>query len=105
MRRGFGSGLLRIHGVDLALNHAVVDGILYERNAIRNSPESRRVAVVFGKEKVIDGITEQVVIPERGMMDGNYRDVAALRAFAQRWFDQIAPPTPGVANPNRRQQM
>src|SRR6476659_5994915 len=92
---------LRVDELDPILSYRVVDGVLYERTAIWNAPQTFDVRFVFGEEKCI-GVLAMEFVAAKHIIAGFYH---SRRAFTQNWFASVAAPAPGIAKPNRRQKM
>src|SRR5260370_36448498 len=101
MRGRLCPNLLRVDKLDLILSYRVVDRVLHERTAIWDAPQTFEVRFVFGEEKGVGILAMEFVAAKHIMAGFDHR----RRAFAQNWVASVPAPAPGIAKPNRRQNM
>src|SRR5450432_3146688 len=83
-----------------------MEGILHERQLVRHAVEPFEIALVLGEEKVLRPFTAQPIFPERVMARLDYRKCRGMiTTDAQIRAATIPAPTPGITQPERRQEM
>ena len=105
IRGGLGARLRRIHRAGLAVNQVFVDPVLYKRRSIRRAVEPLAIGLVLSEEQLRRALADQpslaVVIVNR--LDGRHlREPTLTRQCGAR---RVPGPCPGVAEPERRQQV
>ena len=102
MRRCLCPDKVGINEVDLSVNNAIADGVFHEWRWIRDAPEPLQIALVFSEEHVVCAFTRQMVNAKRVMGGFDRVDVRVSEGvFVQTRLPIIAPPAPGIAEPNR----
>ena len=66
MRRSLGPGLLRIHGVRLAVDDEVVDAVLDEGRSVLPAEEPLRVGFVFREQQGSLAIAIEITLAQLG---------------------------------------
>src|SRR5882724_3404301 len=101
MRSSLCPSLARIYDVDLILSNGIVDRILHKRGMVRRAPQPLEIRFVFGEEKLLGVFTMEFVTAKPIMPGFDH----CGRGFSQTRFASIAAPAPGIAEPNRGQEM
>src|SRR6202011_101559 len=101
MRRCLGPDLVRVYKVKVLAEDGIVNRILHKSAGIWDSPKPGEIGFVFGEETLLRLFTMKMVSAECAVGGFDQR----WRSFLQVGFAIVATPAPGVAKPNRRQQM
>src|SRR5215472_1929009 len=106
MHRCLGPGSLRVDCLRLAVNHIRVKRILYIGRSICRAEYELIVGFVFGEQQALGAVAIKDVLPQLPMGCNNTRDtIGAFASAAQSRTAMVTPPGPGVAEPQRRQQL
>src|ERR1700736_691049 len=101
MRGCFGPNFVWIYEVKIAADDSIVDRILHKSARIRDVPEPGQIGVIFGKEKFLGLFAIKIVGAERimrGLDQSGY-------SFLEIRFPIVSTPAPGIAKPDRWQDV
>src|SRR6266496_1253820 len=101
MRSSLCPSLARFYDVYLVLNNRIVDRIFHERATVRHAPQPLEIRFVFGEEKFFCVFAMEFVTAKPIMSSFDHCE----RGFSQTRLARIAAPAPGIAEPNRGQEM
>ncbi len=101
-----GAAARRIHGIALALDQKAVEGVLDVGRGVGRAPQALGVAFVLGEQCLRRVSAIKVIGPQGGML-GAHRPLRlpARRDLGDARLGVSRAPGPGVAEPQRRQQM
>ncbi len=107
VRRGLGAGVVRADRAHGSIDHGVVDAVFDIARTVRHAPQALGVGLVLGKEQLRLTLAGQPVVAERVMRRLHHTHRRPLRHLQspQRGSAVVTPPRPGVAEPQRREQM
>src|SRR5262249_2874747 len=105
VRGGLRPDAIRAHRARPTVDHVRVEGILYMGRRIRRREEPLHVGLVVGEEPRRIAAGEQAVASERGVLGGQAAIRPAHDARSRPIALSGAPPRPGVAEPEGRQDV
>src|SRR4029453_14920106 len=106
MGGGLRSHARRVDRVLVPANHVIINRVFHERRSVWNTPKPVRVTRIFGKEKFLRILAINPVFAQQIVARFNDSDFRGTTASdAQVWPTFVAAPTPGIAKPERWQNL
>src|SRR5688572_25374837 len=99
MRRSFGPGLLRIDGLSLTLDNAIIDSVLHKGRLVGHAKNSLEVRFVIGKEKFARPFATQVSLPQFRVLGNNNSRFATPGPARKQGLLRGRLIPPGIAKP------
>src|SRR5205809_420817 len=105
MRRRLRSDRRGVHRVGPAVDHVVVERVLYIERRIGDTPEAARVRLVLGEEQIGGALANEPAPAERRVLGFDHDPARARRRRAQSRPRRARLPRPRVSKPQRRQHV
>src|SRR5947207_2512790 len=105
MRRRLRSDRRGVHRVGPAVDHVVVERVLYIERRVGDTPEAARVRLVLGEEQIGGALANEPAPAGRRVLGFDHDPARARRRRAQSRPRRARLPRPRVSKPQRRQHV